>query len=389
MGKHERRAYLEAIRGRYRKANRAGKARILDEFCAVCGYHRKYAIRLLGRKKPALTSRRVGRKPRYDHPQLLEALRRIWLASDQLCGKRLKVAVPLWLPHYEAEHGALPEAVRAGLLAASASTLDRLLKAARVAHPKGLCGTKPGTLLKKQIPIRCEHWDVTQPGFIEADTVAHCGNSLAGDFVWSLTMTDILTGWTECRATWNKGAQGVITQIQAIEAVLPFPLKGFDCDNGSEFLNHHLVRYFSGHPDQPSFTRSRPYRKNDNAHVEQKNWSQVRHLFGYDRFDNPRLVDLMNDLYANEWSQLQNHFCPTLKLKEKSREGSRYVKRYHPPETPCQRIMGSDSVPDAIKRRIEEQHRSLNPFDLKRRIEAKLKRIFSMVSVSSNVRQRI
>lgn len=128
-------------------------------------------------------------------------------------------------------------------------------------------------------------------------------------------MTDILTGWTECRATWNKGAEGVITQIKAIEAALPFPLRGFDCDNGSEFLNHHLVRYFSGHPEQPSFTRSRPYRKNDNAHVEQKNWSQVRHLFGYDRFDNPRLVELMNDLYANEWSPLQNHFCPTLKLQ--------------------------------------------------------------------------
>lgn len=389
MGKHERRSYLDAIRGRYRKANRAGKTRILDEFCAVCGYHRKYAIRLLGRKKPASMSRRVGRKPRYDHPQLLEALRRIWLASDQLCGKRLKVALPLWLPHYEAEHGALPDAVRAGLLAASASTLDRLLKAARVAHPKGLCGTKPGTLLKKQIPIRCEHWDVTQPGFIEADTVAHCGNSLAGDFVWSLTMTDILTGWTECRATWNKGALGVIRQIQAIEAVLPFPLKGFDCDNGSEFLNHHLVRYFSDHPDQPSFTRSRPYRKNDNAHVEQKNWSQVRHLFGYDRFDNPQLVELMNDLYANEWSQLQNHFCPTLKLKEKSREGSRYKKRYHPPETPCQRIIDSGLVPETIKQRLEDQYRSLNPFDLKRRIEAKLKRIFSMVSVTSNPRQRI
>jgi hypothetical protein len=389
MGKHERRAYLEAIRGRYRKANRAGKARILDEFCAVCGYHRKYAIRLLGRKKPASPPRRAGRKPRYDHPQLLEALRRIWLASDQLCGKRLKIALPLWLPHYEAEQGALPEAIRAGLLAVSASTLDRLLKAARVAHPKGLGGTKPGTLLKKQIPIRCEHWDITQPGFVEADTVAHCGNSLAGDFVWSLTMTDILTGWTECRATWNKGAQGVIAQIQAIEAALPFPLRGFDCDNGSEFLNHHLVRYFSDHPDKPSFTRSRPYRKNDNAHVEQKNWSQVRHLFGYDRFENPKLVALMNDLYANEWSQLQNHFCPTLKLKEKSREGSRYKKRYHSPETPYQRVMASNVISPSFRQKIENLHATLNPFDLKRRIEAKLKAIFSMVSVSSNVRQRI
>jgi hypothetical protein len=389
MGKHERRAYLEAIRGRYRKANRAGKARILDEFCAVCGYHRKYAIRLLGRKKPASPPRRAGRKPRYDHPQLLEALRRIWLASDQLCGKRLKIALPLWLPHYEAEQGALPEAIRAGLLAVSASTLDRLLKAARVAHPKGLGGTKPGTLLKKQIPIRCEHWDITQPGFVEADTVAHCGNSLAGDFVWSLTMTDILTGWTECRATWNKGAQGVIAQIQAIEAALPFPLRGFDCDNGSEFLNHHLVRYFSDHPGRPTFTRSRPYRKNDNAHVEQKNWSQVRHLFGYDRFENPKLVALMNDLYANEWSQLQNHFCPTLKLREKSREGSRYKKRYHSPETPYQRVMASNVISPSFRQKIENLHATLNPFDLKRRIEAKLKAIFSMVSVSSNVRQRI
>ena len=152
MGKQAKRAYLEAIMGRYRKADRAGKAKILDEFCAVCGYHRKYAIRLLGRKKSTSPRRRPGRRPKYDHPQLLEALRRIWLASDQLCGKRLKVALPLWLPHYEAEHGALPKAVRAGLLAASASTLDRLLKAARVAHPKGLSGTKPGTLLKKQIP---------------------------------------------------------------------------------------------------------------------------------------------------------------------------------------------------------------------------------------------
>lgn len=389
MGKQAKRAYLEAIRGRYRKAKQAGKSKILDEFCAVCGYNRKYAIRLLGCKKSTSQPRRVGRKPKYDHPQLIEALRRIWLASDQLCSKRLKVALPLWLPHYEAEYGALVPEAKSGVLAVSASTLDRLLKPVRVEHPKGLCGTKPGTLLKSQIPIRCEHWDVSQPGFIEADTVAHCGNSLAGDFVWSLTMTDILSGWTECRATWNKGAQGVITQIKSIETALPFPLKGFDCDNGSEFLNHHLVNYFSAHPDNPSFTRSRPYKKNDNAHVEQKNWSQVRQLFGYDRFDNSKLVALMNDLYANEWSQMQNHFCPTLKLKEKSREGSRYKKRYHAPETPYQRVIASDVIPEATRIQLRAKHDSLNPFDLKRRIEAKLKRIFLMVSVSSNVRQRI
>ena len=389
MGKQERRAYLEAIRVRYRRANRAGKARILDEFCAVCGYHRKYAIRLLGRRKSSATPRRVGRKPQYASPGLLEALRRIWLASDQLCGKRLKAALPLWLPHYEAEQGELSETDRKALLTASASTLDRLLKPVRMVHPKGLCGTKPGTLLKRQIPIRCEHWDVSQPGFLEADTVAHCGDSLAGNFVWSVTMTDILTGWTECRATWNKGAQGVIAQIQAIEAALPFPIRGFDCDNGSEFLNHHLLRYFSQHPEKPAFTRSRPYKKNDNAHVEQKNWSHVRHLFGYDRFDNVNLVDLMNDLYANEWSLLQNHFCPSMKLLEKTRDGSRYKKRYHPPVTPYQRIMACETVPETTRKKTEAVHQTLNPFDLKRRIEAKLKHIFSMVSVTSNVRQRL
>jgi len=390
MGKLARRAYLEAIRGRYVKSDRIGKAKILDEFCAVCGYHRKYAIRLLsGRWRPVAQTRRVGRKPIYDAPELLEALRRIWLASDQLCSKRLKVALPLWLPHYEREQGALPPAARRQLLAASASTLDRLLKPMRVVHPKGLCGTKPGTLLKRQIPIRCEHWDISEPGFVEADTVAHCGNSLAGNFVWSLTMTDILTGWTECRATWNKGSQGVIAQVQTIEAALPFTLRGFDCDNGSEFLNHHLVRYFSDHPEHPSFTRSRPYRKNDNAHVEQKNWSQVRHLFGYDRFEDPRLVPLMNDLYAQEWSLLQNHFCPTLKLQAKSRDGSRYQRRYFPPETPYHRILASAAVPHSVKQVLQIQHNALNPFALKRNIEAKLKHIFALVSVTSNVRQRI
>lgn len=161
-------------------------------------------------------------------------------------------------------------------------------------------GTKPGTLLKNHIPIRTGFWDVSVPGFMEADTVAHCGNSLSGDFVWGLTLTDILTGWTECRATWNKGSTGVVNQVKAIEQALPFTLRGFDCDNGSEFLNYRLLRYFTEHPEKPQFTRSRPYKKNDNAHVEQKNWTHVRHLFGYDRLDSPAPVEKMNALYAND-----------------------------------------------------------------------------------------
>ena len=299
MGKNERQAYLKAIRSRYWRAGKKTKVTILNEFCAVCGYNRKYAIRLLNQRTKPKKKRLAGRKPVYDSPELLIALKRIWFASDQMCSKKLKAAIPLWLPFYETLYKALTRETQDKLLTVSAATIDRLLKPVRAVHGrKGLSGTKPGTLLKNQIPIRTHSWDISQPGFMEADTVAHCGNSLAGDFVWSLTMTDIDTTWTENRATWGKGAEGVLAQIKDIEAKLPFPLQGFDCDNGSEFLNYHLLRYFTDHPSVTSFTRSRPYKKNDNAHVEQKNWSHVRQLFGYDRFEDLSLVGMMNGLYA-------------------------------------------------------------------------------------------
>ncbi len=202
-------------------------------------------------------------------------------------------------------------------------------------------------------------------------------------------MTDIVTGWTECRATWNKGSQGVLAQIQAIESALPFVLRGFDCDNGSEFLNHHLVRYFTDHPDKPAFTRSRPYKKNDNAHVEQKNWTHARQLFGYDRLDQAELVSLMNEVYSALWCPLQNHFCPSLKLKEKYRNGAKYVKKYYPPQTPYQRTIDHPDVPEINKTKLKEQHEQLNPFTIKAEIEQKLKVIFSLVTVTNNVRHRI
>jgi hypothetical protein len=240
MSLAEKRVYLEAIKRRYRLASRAIKSRILDEFCAVCRYNRKYAIRVLG-KRQFKKRAKPGRKPWYDPATLLYPLKTIWLAADQMCSKRLKVALREWLPHYENEHGNLDDVVRFQLYGISPATIDRLLKPFRIEYPtKGLCGTKPGRLLKTQIPIRTDNWDVTQPGFMEVDTVAHCGNSLAGDFVWSLTMTDILTGWTENRATWNKGADGVIRQVENIEKKLPFLLLACDCDNGSEFINHRI-----------------------------------------------------------------------------------------------------------------------------------------------------
>jgi hypothetical protein len=375
-----RREYLEAIGKRYRKATRKEKSIILGEFCATCGYNRKYAIRLLRKKLLPAPNRKPGPVPIYAKEQLLLPLKRIWFATDQMCSKKLKAAIPLWLPFYEGEYEPLLPDLRQKLLAMSAATIDRLLKPLRALYKKGRCSTKPGTLLKNQIPIKTHNWDVTKPGYFEADTVAHCGNSMAGDFVFSLTFTDIFSGWTENRAVWGKGSQGVLRQIKNIEEKIVFPVLGFDCDNGSEFLNHHLVKYFTDRPKAPvQFTRSRPYRKNDNAFVEQKNWTHVRQLLGYDRFDNPDLVPVINDLYLNEWSLFNNYFCPTLKLKEKQRVNSKYTKKYEPPQTPYQRLLDSDDVSIDAKRILGSVYNSLNPFKLKRNIDDKLKAVFHIV----------
>jgi hypothetical protein len=376
-----KRDYLKAISSRYRRAGKNAKTIILDEFCENCGYNRKYAIRLLRKlnKSPSgKNGARPGPKTIYHEAKLIEALKRIWFATDQMCSKKLKVAIPLWLPFYEKEYEPLENAVKENLLHASPATIDRLLKPYRALYKKGRCTTRPGTLLKNQIPISTNRWDVSRPGFFEADTVAHCGNSMAGDFVYSLTFTDILSGWTENRAVWGRGSQGVLKRIEDIEQGLVFPILGFDCDNGAEFLNYHLVSYFTDRPKTPVlFSRSRPYHKNDNAFVEQKNWTHVRQLLGYDRFDKPQLVGLINDLYKHEWSLFTNYFCPTLKLKSKSKINSKYVKIYETPKTPCQRLLDSEHINAEAKLHLNEVYNSLNPFTLKRKIEEKLKTIFA------------
>ncbi len=375
--------YLQAIRLRYKSAGKKEKIPILTEFCLNCGYNRKYAIRLLsGKKKKKKARAKSGPKPLYQDKQLLVTLKHIWFATDQMCSKKLRAAIPLFLPFYEQEYGFLGNHIKAKLHTISAATIDRLLKPVRARYTaKGRCGTKPGTMLKNQIPIQTDTWDSSQPGFLEADSVAHCGNSLAGDFVWSLTFTDIASTWTENRAVWNKGAHGVLTQTKDVEAHLPFPVLGFDCDNGSEFLNYHLHRYFTNRPAKPvKFTRSRPYKKNDNAHVEQKNWSHVRQLLGYDRFDKACLVDLLNDLYKNEWSLFNNFFCPSMKLTEKKRINSKYVKKYDEPKTPYQRLIASPDISPEAKQKLTHTFLRLNPFCLKKKIQAKLKSIFAILN---------
>ncbi|WP_233231544.1 integrase [Tichowtungia aerotolerans] len=377
MSCESKQEYIEVQRRRYCRVAKAYKTRLLDEVCEVCGYDRKYAIKLLGRSKQPSKKKR-GRKSEYDDPELTKALKRLWLKSGQMCSKRLKQALPLWLNHYKKHHGDLAVGCRKKLLQISQASIDRLLKPYK-AQQRRKCntGTKPGTLLKNQIPIRTSNEDIDRPGYLEADTVAHCGGSMSGEFIWSVTYTDIKTGWTALRAVWNKGYEGVRNQTQDVELSLPFKIPGFDCDNESEFLNHHLTRYFL-HREQPvHFTRSRPYRKNDNAHVEQKNWPHVRELLGYDRLDNPAMLKELNRLYQ-EWEQLNNFFKPSLKLKSKMRQKSRYIKTYDTPAPPFQRLKASGILSDKQEKVLQEQYESLDPFELEQRIQRRLKKIEKM-----------
>jgi hypothetical protein len=377
---NEKRSYLETVKKRYRKSNRKQKKKILDEFCATTGYNRKYAIYALRKRKGKGHKKKSGRRSFYTREEFLRPLKILWQQSDFICSKKLKVIIREWLPFYENRYGNVDDVTRGQLYRISPATIDRILRPLRPEYPcKGRSGTKPGRILKNQIPIKTDNWDVTKPGFFEADTVAHCGTSLSGNFVWSLTMTDILTGWTENRAIWNKGSAGVVKQVKNIEKSLVFPIYGFDCDNGSEFLNYHLIRYFQKRKKPVQFTRSRPYHKDDNAHVEQKNWTHVRQIFGYARFDKKILVSLMNDLYSNEYSLYQNHFIPTMKLVEKIKINSKYRKRYDKPKTPYQRVMESEDISEEIKEALKKQHESLNPFELKQAMEQKLKRIFAQI----------
>jgi hypothetical protein len=218
----------------------------------------------------------------------------------------------------------------------------------------------------------------TLPGSVEADTVAHCDDSTEGDYVNSLTFTELYSGWTENRAVWNKSADAVLVQLKELEQVVPYAMKDFHTDNGGEFLNWALHRHLTGRAPQLPWTRSRAYRKNDNAHCEQKNWTHVRQLFGHERFAHPQLVPLMNELYAQEWSQYTNHFKPTFKLRKREKKDGKTKRLYESqPQTPYQRLLASTDIPEATKARLRTEHARLDPFALKKSIELKLKKFFT------------
>ena len=377
MSPVSRKEYLQAILGRYQQAGRVEKSRILDEFCRICGYHRKHAIATLRQAKRSKRARRKpGRASRYNKPEIVSVLHCIWQTAHYPCSKRLKAILACWIQPYEHTFGTLPGWVTQALAAISPSTIDRVLVHERLrVQRKGLSTTKPGTLLKHHIPIHTTQWDETRPGFLEADTVAHCDESMAGQFVFTLDLTDLATGWTEQRAVWGKGERGVLEQIVSIEASLPFPILGFDCDNGGEFLQWHLVRYFQERPHPVQFTRSRPYHKDDNAHVEQKNWTHVRQWLGYQRFEKPSLVERLNELYTTEWRCFLNLFLPSAKLQHKQRIRSKIIKVHDAPSTPYQRILDSVHIPQRTKDQLTDLYHTLNPFDLRKAIDQKIRRI--------------
>ena len=375
-----RRAYLEEIRFRYLKSTKKKKALILDEFCKVSRYTRKYAIKVLNRKaSPRL--RKPGPAPRYNR-EVVEALQELSKLTGHICSKNMKRAIPLWLPFLK-----LPERTEMDLIRISSSTIDRLLRPYRKPLGRGLTTTQV-SLMKSRIPIKLLDHDIKVPGFVEADTVSHCGNSAAGEFVSTVTATDLLTAWTENRAVWTKRAELVVERIKEIENSLPFTLIGFASDNGNEFLNTQLERYLEDRQAPVKFVRRRPYKKNDNAHVEQKNWTHVRQLFGYERYDALELVPMMNEIYQAYWNPLRNFFIPTMKLKSKTRIGGKIKKIYEEPKTPYQRVMESSYVSDAEKEKLRNQFLSKNPIYLKQQLDIKIKEFFKKVD-ELKIKQRM
>lgn len=406
--------YLEKVYQRYQEASKASKTRILDELCSVCGYKsRKHAIWKLGdwirgvRKKGHLRRKR----PKRYGPEILAIMEKIWEAANYPWSTRLKEIIRLWLPWVK-KHVPLSKEQEALLLAMSPSTMDRALKKKKHKMKRRLYGrTKPGTLLKHQIPIKTDCWDVERPGFIETDTVSHSGPDASGEFLHSVNLTDILSGWVETRSVMGKGERGVAGALDEMRSELPFDLLALDADNGSEFINHHLKRYCDKNKIQ--LTRGRPYKKNDNAHIEQKNWTHVRRLLGWSRYDTEEAREAMNDFYRNECRLFMNLFQPSVRLHETIQIGSRKKRNYDSPRTPLDRLLdfeekklsesGKIEAPPSRRNaskesgqpkphpktiaeekfgmkllKLKKLRESLDPFELSERVNQKLKRIWHL-----------
>lgn len=363
--------YTKKMRARYgRMTGRQARGRLLDEFVEMTGWDRKHANKVLLGKR-----RRKGRRGKRGAPRrygidLLAALKTCWLAMDQPCGKRMKDMLPLWVVHLDC-----PEEIGVQLAGISAASIDRLLRGFKVKVGKKARPPKPASAVKALVEVRAQSWGTSETGWTEVDTVAHCGGDMGGDFIWTLTSVEVSSGWTELRAVWNRGQQASFEGLESIWESQPFDLLGVDSDNGGEFLNFHLYHWLKKHGIEQ--TRSRPYYKNDQAYVEQKNWTHVRQLLGYERLEHRELLDDLNEL-LKLWSRWRNLFCVTMKQESKRREGSRQIRRHEKQgRTPARRLIESGQLRKEQRCELEIQLSTLNPFAMRREIRRLEDRLWS------------
>lgn len=353
---------VEAVGERYRSGSRLEKQRILEEFVAITGYHRKHAIRLLNSETGTRVPPRGGRPRVYDEA-VAEALVVLWEASDRVCGKRLKPLLPILIPALERHgHLHLDSDVRERLLGASAATIDRLLAPTRVVAKGEKKVRRAIPAIRRSVPVRTfADWKEPRPGSMEIDLVAHCGGDVSGSFVNTLVLTDIASGWTECVPLLVRDSALVVEALSRLRVLLPFGLHAIDSDNGGEFVNEGVLAFCAANGIE--FTRSRPYRKNDQAWVEQKNGAVVRRLVGYRRLEGLVAAEALSRLYAAA-RLFVNFFQPSFKLAEKLRVGSRVSKRYHAPETPSSRLLASGALTGLMNERLSALANSLDPLRL-------------------------
>jgi hypothetical protein len=373
MSLKSKRELLEVVRPRYLKANKAEKQKMLDEFTSITGYHRKHAIRVLKNnvqvqnhhKRKTKTYKAVYRG------EVVQALEQIWEIYGHICSKRLQPFLSEAIRVLErCKEIELSEDTKGLLLKISSASIDRCLRPVRIRSSHGLSTTKPGSLFKNLIPVHTfTEWDKEQPGFMEIDLVAHCGNTTEGQYLNTLTCTDISTGWTDVTALSHRSQEAVSKAIHLMRQRLPFPLLGIDSDNGSEFINDLLYRYCLN--EKVTFTRSRPYKKNDQAHVEQKNWSVVRHTVGYDRWETQQELALLESVY-DDLRLYINFFQPSFKLIAKERIGNRTIKRYDTARTPYQRVLERKDISLEAKVHLMNLYIQLNPAELRRSMDHKI-----------------
>ena len=376
--------YTRVMRERYaRHTGKPARAKLLDEYCQTTGLERKYANKVLrGQRRRGPSGAPRGASSRYTKSDL-QVLKSLWLAAGQPCGKRLAGdMLKLWLGSWQRHHRALSQAQRERIEQISAAQIDRELAPYRSAGRKRRIASSALATMQREVAVRCEPWAETAPGALEIDTVALCGGSLSGAIVWALDATDIHSGWTEVRAVWNRGAHATRERLSEIQAALPFAIAKLDFDNGTEFLNAHFITHFKAQEPKIELSRSRPYRKNDNAHIEQKNYTHVRLLLGDDRFEHYELVEPLNEV-LREWSLWNNLYAAQRRLLRKERQPDGKVKRYHEKKasTPWARLMARKDLSSEQRQKLQAMLSTHDPITMRASIEAKLRALYEQRAV--------